>query len=67
MLDDSGRMLSFTDASRDLVARLAVLLARRFPAPDGELQLWRWAPEPVPVSAQTGIADLLALSATGRT
>ncbi len=65
--DNSGRMLSFTDASRDLVARIAVLLAQRFPAPDGELQLWRWAPEPVPVSARTEAADLLALPAPKRT
>jgi hypothetical protein len=57
-LDDTGRMVSFTDTSREGVARVAVELARRFPAPG--LQLWRWAGEPVPVTAQTEAADLLS-------
>jgi hypothetical protein len=61
-LDETGRMLAFTDTSPDLAARIAVLLARRHPAPDGALQLWRWAPDPVSVTHDTDVTDLLAQS-----
>src|SRR5690242_10528166 len=40
ILDDTGRMITFTDTSSELAARVTVLLAQRHPAPDGDLQLW---------------------------
>jgi hypothetical protein len=61
-LDDSGRTVSFTDTSRERVAGIAVEVARRFPVTG--LQLWRWTREPVPVTARTTEAELLAFSAT---
>jgi hypothetical protein len=62
-LDETGRMLTFTDPSPDLAARIAVLLARRHPVPDGALQLWLWAPDPIPVTHDTDVTDLLAQAA----
>jgi hypothetical protein len=59
-LDDTGRMVSFTDTSREGVARVVVELARRFPGPG--LQLWRWAADPVEVTAATRPADLLSVA-----